>query len=419
MVSLLQTAIDLLGRRLLLAGSLLWIALPAAAAGEPIDARYFGIHLHRADTATAWPFVRFGSWRLWDAGVDWAKLEPARGQWRFEKLDRLMALAEANDVEPMLTLGVTPTWAAARPHEAFVYGAGGASEPRNLSDWENYVSTVANRYKGRLRYLEIWNEPKYGDIEPTKGAFFSGTAKNLVDMACAARRVAREVDPNINIISPGFTGAGDRLERFLTAGGGRCIDIVAFHFYAATPEKMRERIRDVRQIMQRQGVGHLPLWNTEQGYEVVGPRARIPGNLGFEVADEATEAAYIARSLVLGADAGLSRFYFYSWERLLNKSGQTKKGVHALATSIRWLRGVRIADCHESGKLWICGLERADRKAWMVWSTNGVLAWRVPTVWQAQAFERFDGPGGVLADPRIEIGMAPVLIKQEALAWLP
>jgi hypothetical protein len=419
MGSLLQTAIVLLGRRLLLAGCLLWIALPAAAAGEPIDARYFGIHLHRADTATAWPFARFGSWRLWDAGVDWAKLEPARGQWRFEKLDRLMALAEAHGVEPMLTLGVTPTWAAARPDEPFVYGAGGASEPRDLADWENYVRTVANRYKGRLHYFEIWNEPKYGDIEPTKGAFFSGTAKNLVDMACAARRVAREVDPDMRIVGPGFTGAGDRLERFLKAGGGQCIEVVGFHFYTATPEKMRERILDVRQIMQHQGVGHLPLWNTEQGYEVVGPRARIPGNLGFEVADEATEAAYIARSLVLGADAGLSRFYFYSWERLLDKAGPPKKGAHAIATSIRWLRGTRITDCHESGKFWMCGLERADRKAWLVWSTNGVLAWRVPTVWQAKAFEQLDGPAGMLAGPRIEIGAAPVLIKQEALAWLP
>jgi hypothetical protein len=398
--------------------SFLFVA-SAFAANAPIDTRFFGIHLHRADTTTAWPFVRFGSWRFWDAGVDWAKLEPVRGHWRFEKLDRLMALAEANGVEPMLTLGVTPTWAAARPHEPFVYGAGGASEPRDLADWENYVRMVANRYKGRLRHFEVWNEPKYGDIEPTKGAFFSGTAKNLVDMACSARRVAHEIDPNIVIISPGFTGAGDRLERFLSAGGGRCIDVVAFHFYAATPEKMRGRIRDVRQIMQRLGVGHLPLWNTEQGYEVVGPHARIPGNLGFEVPDETTEAAYIVRSLVLGADVGLSRFYFYSWERLLDKLGRPEPGAHALAASVRWLRGTRITGCQESDKLWICGLERTGRKAWLVWSAAGVRAWRMPADWQAKAFERFDSPSGVLADSRIEIGMAPVLIKQESLAWLP
>lgn len=417
MRSIIQIA---MGRLLALAaGVLLFVVSAAAAVSAPIDDRYFGIHLHRADTTTAWPFVRFGSWRLWDAGVDWAKLEPARGQWRFEKLDHLMSLAGSNGVEPMLTLGVTPTWAAARPHEPFVYGTGGASEPRDLADWESYVRSVATRYKGRLRHLEIWNEPKYGDIEPTQGAFFSGTAKNLVDMACAAQRAAREIDPDIRIIGPGFTGAGDRLERFLKAGGGRCIDVVGFHFYTATPEKMRARIHAVQRIMQRQGVGHLPLWNTEQGYEVVGPRARIPGNLGFEVADEETEAAYIARSLVLGAEAGLERFYFYSWERLLGKAGQPKKGAHALATSIRWLRGARITGCQESGTLWVCGLERAGRKAWLVWSTAGMLAWRVPDVWQARAFEQLDGPGSLLAGTRIEIGMAPVLIKQEALAWLP
>lgn len=412
----IQTAIS---RLLSLATcSFLFVMTPAAVAGEPIDARFFGIHLHRSDTTTAWPFVRFGSWRLWDAGVDWAKLEPTRGQWRFEKLDRLMAQAGANGVEPLLTLAVTPTWAAARPHEPFVYGAGGASEPRDLVDWENYVRTVANRYKGRLHYLEIWNEPKYGDIEPTKGAFFSGTAKNLVDMACTARRVARAVDPDIRIVGPGFTGAGDRLERFLAAGGGRCVDVVGFHFYTATPEKMRERIHDVRQIMQRQGVAHLPLWNTEQGYEIVGPHARIPGNLGYEVADEATEAAYIVRSLVLGADAGLSRFYFYSWERLLDKNSQPKQGAQAIATSIRWLRQARIADCSESAKIWVCGLERAGRKAWLVWSARGEQSWLPPAAWSVTAFEPLEGAGGKVTGD-ITIGAAPVLLKRETSAWLP
>jgi hypothetical protein len=386
-------------------------------ASEPIDARYFGIHLHRADTTTAWPFVRFDTWRLWDAGVDWAKLEPTQGKWNFEKLDRLMALAHANKVEPLLTLGVTPTWAAARPQEAFVYGPGGASEPRNLADWENYIRTVATRYKGRLTLLEVWNEPKYGDIESTKGAFFSGTVKNLVDLACSAYRVAKEVDPAIRIVGPGFTGAGDRLERFLEAGGKRCVDVIGFHFYVPKPEQALERIRTVRKIMRQQGVGHLQLWNTEQGYELL---QTMPAKLaGFEVVGEALEAAYIVRSLALGADAGLSRFYFYSWERL-SHTRLSGAALQAMSTTVRWLRGGEISACQVSDGVWTCNLERGGRKAWLAWSANDKpRAWQIPPAWGANSFERYDGPSGVVSAPEIELTMSPILIKQDKWAWLP
>jgi len=392
------------------------VALPATA-GEQIDARYFGIHLHRADTTTAWPFVRFDSWRLWDAGVDWGKLEPAPGQWHFEKLDRLIALAEANQVEPVLTLGVTPTWAAARPQEVFVYGLGGASEPRNLADWENYVRTVVTRFKGRLPYLEVWNEPKYGDIEPTKGAFFSGTVTNMVDLACSAYRVAKEVDPKIRIVSPGFTGAGDRLERFLEAGGKRCVDVIGFHFYVGKPEQALERIRAVRKIMVQQGVGQLPLWNTEQGYELV--QSMPAKSAGFELVGEALEAAYIVRSLALGADAGLSRFYFYSWERL-SHTRPSGAALQAMAAAVRWLRGVRIGGCLMRDGVWACDLERNGRKAWLVWSANDATrSWLLPKIWRASAFERYDAPSGLLTTVEVELGMSPILIKQEGAAWLP
>lgn len=391
----------------------------APLSAPPLDARFFGIHLHRADTTTPWPFVKFGSWRLWDAGVDWAKLEPMRGRWRFDKLDRLMALAQVHEVEPMLTLAVTPAWAAARPSEPFVYGAGGASEPRDLADWEAYVRQVATRYKGRLRYLEIWNEPKYSDIEPTKGAFFSGTVKNLVDLACAAQRTARAVDQDLRIVGPGFTGAGDRLERFLAAGGKHCIDVVAFHFYSATPEKMQQRIADVRQIMQAQGVAHLPLWNTEQGYEVLGPDARLPGPQGIGVADEATEAAYIVRSFALAADAGLGRFHFYSWERMLDKSQKPRRGALAVATAVRWLRGARLPGCRALDTLRVCPLERGGRKAWLVWTTGPAFEWRVPPTWQIKAIEPMEGPGRDHHNTPLQIGQAPLLLKQDAPAWRP
>ncbi|WP_298435373.1 glycosyltransferase [Geobacter sp.] len=392
----------------------------ATSPRHPLRSEFFGIHIHRADTTTRWPFVRFGAWRLWDAHVNWRDIEPSKGLWRFDKMDQLLSLADKNKVEPLIVLGVTPQWASSRPNEPFVYGAGGAAEPYDIRDWENYVRKLATRYKGRIHHYELWNEPKYSDFESVKGAFYTGTLDSLVKLACSAYRVLKEVDPNNQLLTPGFTGASDRLDKFLSNGGKECSDIVAFHFYTATPEKMLERVRDVQQVMKNNGVADRELWNTEQGYEVVGPDAKIPGNLGFEVRDIETEAAYIPRAFVLAAAAGVNRFYFYSWERILEKDGTPSVAAQAMGHTVRWLKNATIESCGtENGEVWTCSLTRQGRKAWMVWNARGYSELQIPNAWEIKAFESLDGPAGLVQTPVITLGQSAILLKQEAVVWTP
>lgn len=391
---------------------------PSSGALPP---EFFGLHMHRADTTTRWPFVHFGTWRLWDAEVTWNNIEPERGQYRFEKLDRLVELAQEHGVEPVFTLGVTPHWASARPSESSPYGLGGGAEPRDIHDWENFVRTLAIRYKGRIHYFELWNEPQYSDFESAKGGFYTGTLASLVNLGRSAARVLKEVDPGNRLITPGFTGAGDRLERFLAAGGKDFSDIVAFHFYALTPEKMLQKIQVVQQIMRKQGVWDKELWNTEQSYDVVGPTANIPGNIGDEVRDIETLAAYIPRSFVLAAAAGVKRFYFYSWERLLaEKETVPTVAANALGVTVRWLKGTSVDSCvSEDGAVWVCSLGRGGRKAWMVWNTSGESDWTAPKDWEVTAFESADGRAGRIHNGVIRLGQTPLLLKREPLIWMP
>src|SRR5258708_7851403 len=75
--------------------------------GAAIGKSYFGLHMHRVTEQTAWPPVPFGAWRLWDAYVSWPFLEPNRGEWQFERLDRYVAIAEQHDIELVLPLGLS------------------------------------------------------------------------------------------------------------------------------------------------------------------------------------------------------------------------------------------------------------------------------------------------------------------------
>lgn len=406
---------------LLLAACNLSAATQVGPSSGALPPEFFGLHMHRADSTTRWPFVRFGTWRLWDADVKWSDIEPERGHYRFDKLDRLLALAQEHGVEPVFTLGATPRWASARPGEPSPYGPGTGAEPRDIHDWENYVRTLATRYKGRIHYFELWNEPQYSDFEMAKGGFYSGTLASLVELGRSASRVLKQVDTDNRLIAPGFTGAGDRLERFLAAGGKDFSDVIAFHFYAATPEKMLQKIQVVQQIMRKQGVGDKELWNTEQGYEVVGPNGNIPGNMGYEVRDIETEAAYIPRSFVLAAAAGVKRFYFYSWERLLaERETVPTVAAYALGVTVRWLKGASVESCvSENGSVWVCALSRGGRKAWMVWNAAGDSDWEAPKDWEVTAFESADGHAGAIHKDVIRLGQTPLLLKWEPLIWTP
>jgi hypothetical protein len=393
------------------------IKLPGSSG--PLLRNYFGMHIHHADSTTPWPVANFGSLRLWDAHTMWLDLEPIKGQWRFERLDKLVDLAQSHGVEPMLTLGITPLWAASRPEERFVYGYGGNSPPKDMRDWENYVRTVATRYKGRIRYYELWNEPSFDELDTGRG-FYAGKAQPLVDLGRAAYRILKQVDPANKMLSPGFTDDGDRLNLYLSLGGKDITDIVAHHFYAERPEAIPERVAKVRSVMARYGIADRPLWNTEAGYDIPESGEALTAN---GPATDLELGAYIARTLVIGAASRLDRFYWYSWERTMlsrwPEAAQSSPAMVAYRQAMRWLTGAVIKECAtRDRRMWTCELNLGPHKAWMVWNTRDTLQWTPPADWHARQYETLDG-GVTELEPgrRIALGPAPILVKLDAGLW--
>jgi hypothetical protein len=69
--------------------------LSRGAAGDPPASSpvsgAFGFDIHNA--LTSWPTEPFHWWRLWDAGVDWSRVEPSANQFDFSLMDQYVALA--------------------------------------------------------------------------------------------------------------------------------------------------------------------------------------------------------------------------------------------------------------------------------------------------------------------------------------
>jgi len=376
---------------------------------ESIPPNFFSMHIHRAATGTPWPSVPIGSWRLWDALVSWPQIEPKRGQWNFELLDRYVSLAEEHKTEVLLPLGLSPQWASARPLESSVYQSGNAAEPQDSVDWQNYVIAVVTRYKGRIGAYEIWNEPN------NKG-FWTGDTQQMVSLTQEASEIIHRIDPAAQVVSPAATANSGVawLAQFLNLGGGKYVDVIAYHFYVSPqpPEAMVPLIQQVRQIMRDTGVSDKPLWNTESGWQVPKPFPSL------ELA-----AAYLARAYILNWAAGVSRFYWYAWDNHAWVSLQTTEqdnrtlapAGRAYGTIQKWLAGAELNGCEENADhVWVCRLTRNGVPNWILWNplqtTTERRTYLFPQAWTDKSVMPLLGEAQPLSGPVIEVSQTPELV---------
>jgi hypothetical protein len=362
------------------------------------------MHIHRAAKGTPWPTVPFASWRLWDAGVTWPQLEPTRGNWDFTLLDRYVQLAAQHKVEIVLTLGLTPSWASARPEEASAYQPGNAAEPRDVADWRDYVRTVALRYRGAIRNYEIWNEPN------VRGTF-TGTPATMLQLAQVAYDSLKAIDPGITVISPSPTasaGAG-WLTEFVEAGGCQYADVVGYHFYVtpSPPEAMIPLIQSVKKVLHSKPCRDKPLWNTESGWAA--PK---------HFSSDSDAAGYLMRAYVVNWLTGVDRFYWYAWDNhnwstleTTTRSGDKTTAVGSAYGVIHdWLLASMLQSCNvRKSQLWVCQLTRGKAHSWLVWSTNSMQSFRAPQAWGVKRISTWTGespaPGAA-----IQVGPAPTYL---------
>jgi hypothetical protein len=377
-----------------------------------IPNEYFGLHIHHLDrpTPTPWPSVPVPEWRLWDADVTWPNLEPNKGQWQFDRLDRYLSLAQQHGTGVLLTLGGSPAWASARPQVPSNYTPGFSAEPANVDDWRTYVRTVASRYKGRIQAYEIWNEPNLRE-------FWSGTIDQMLTLTREAAQIIHSVDPQAIVVSPSVTAnyGIPWFTEFLKKGGGEYVDAIGYHFYVdpqtLLPEDMVPVIQRVRQIISENHLENKPLWNTETGWF---PPAKIES--------EELGAGFLARAFILSWAAGVGRFYWYAWdndaaavvtykekERVITPAGRAYQIMQ------QWLVGAQMAGCTQTlDSTWRCQLNRAGKKEWIVWNPQWNLKFNVPGAWHVGNVTPLLNDRRPFTGSSIDIGPAPTLLTERS-----
>jgi hypothetical protein len=391
---------------------------PAPPAG-PVPRDYFGMHFNYLDTPWPQTGTAPGAVRVWDAGQrldgsgsasQWADVNPQPGVYDWSGLDARVDAAAARGADVLYTLGGrTPRWASSQPDTPTPYGPGGCAEPRTEALWQEWVRAVVTRYKGRVRYWEVWNEP---DLE----GFYCGPQSRLVDLSRLAKQVIAAVDPAARLVSPamsGYEGTGG-LDFFLAAGGGKHVDIIGYHFYVNKPEDVAFTAANVRAVLERHGAQNLPLWNTEQGWlDFDGPLDLLPQDTG---------AAYVARSMLLGWAWGQQRYYFYTWDNKNNQipltaSDRQTPSIAGLAYRevSRWMLGRTMQSVQRdaAGNFIVTLADAAGVSRRVMWNPDASgVAFTPPADWRAQRVRDLQGGSrGLRRRPSVDIGPSPVLFE--------
>lgn len=236
------------------------------------------------------------------AGFDWVRfdfnwfqLEPSKGNYNWGPSDSVVNKAHALGLNIFPTISYTPQWAAANknciPGQGKCEGCN--TQPfANVQDWKDFVGAVVNRYKDKVKYWGLWNEPNLD-------GFYCGSEDQYVnDILIPGAQVVHSLDPSAKVCGPELAGMtkGDEWHgddgtclfggcilngwELSLAGvldkGGDHIDIITHHFYSKNAKTLAAEVLDgeftvikthssLKEIVEGHGQGQ-PVWLTEWGW---------------------------------------------------------------------------------------------------------------------------------------------------------
>jgi len=195
------------------------------------------------------------------------------------KYDHIVDTAGQYDLQIIARLSNPPAWSRAAGDDD-----GPMAPPDDVADYAAFAEAVAGRYRGRIRYYQLWNEPniypEWGENDPDPEAY--------AELLCAGYQAVKAADPDAVVLSGALAATSELsgrnlndyvfLQRLYDAGGGECFDILTMQGYglwSGPTDHRREpfvvnygRVEYIRDIMLRNGDGDKAIWISEMNWNV-------------------------------------------------------------------------------------------------------------------------------------------------------
>ncbi len=120
------------------------------------------------------------------------------------------------------------------------------------------VSAAVTRFKGRVKYWEVVNEPDGSMQAPAYVALLKSVSAQI-----------KQIDPNALVVAPATCSVNiPWLTKFYAAGGGPCCDVLSVHDYEGNetidPITWEWAFGQLRQLMAANHDSAKPVWQTER-----------------------------------------------------------------------------------------------------------------------------------------------------------
>lgn len=158
-------------------------------------------------------------------------------------------------------------------------GPGKRANPANA--WAATIEHMVKRYKGKVRYWQMWNEPDYpkgdqGSDFTDKRRSWNGSLDEYVRMLRVGWAVVKVNDPQAQVVTGGIGFAG-YLDAMLARGAGKWFDQVDFHAYGwpTSDIALNEFVKvhdQLRAVMDKHGLQAKRLICSETGYTANEPQ---------------------------------------------------------------------------------------------------------------------------------------------------
>lgn len=223
--------------------------------------------------------------------------KPGSFNWEFH--DKAINELVARNINIVGVLnGPTPAWMNGVSNQSFI--------PPSTSFFADFAYAVVNRYKDRIHYWEVWNEPDnalYWQPRPNPAAY--------AELLKAAYPSIKSADPSAKVLNAGLVTPEPGVS-FLTElanhGAWNSFDIISVHPYTDPkgPEEGQIATAGIGQVkVLADRLGAKPIWATEFGWST-GAGGR--GGVAFSEEDQAN---YLVRSMALLRAAGVERAIWY------------------------------------------------------------------------------------------------------------
>jgi hypothetical protein len=173
---------------------------PSPLPGAKVPSTDPAIHLflwgNTATTARDLQLAKSAGFHWVKQRFEWRYIEGKnKGNFEWNEPDRIVDAISGSGLKIVARVDDQPQWASSRIQWP------GFGPPDKLTDFTDFLTALAERYKGRIQAYEIWNEPnldrEWGGSKPSPDAYTA--------MLKASYAAIKAVDPQALVISAGMS----------------------------------------------------------------------------------------------------------------------------------------------------------------------------------------------------------------------